>query len=227
MLTIVLRTVLIYFIVLVVIRLMGKREIGQLSPFDFVVAIMIAELAITPMEAPDIPLWHGIIPLLVLAALEITISYLALHSHTLRGFLDGRPQVIIKNGQVLKKEMRKSRYNLDDLMAQLRDKGYPNIEDVEFGILETSGKLSVIPKSQKRAITPADVGACTGYEGMPSVLVMDGAVMHSSLERCGLSESWLIQALGEKGYQIEDVFLVMLDTQGRLSIIPKKYGKEF
>lgn len=225
--TIVFRTILIYFIVLIVVRIMGKREIGQLSPFDFVVAIMMAELAVIPMESPDIPLWHGIIPLLILVLLEIGISYLALHSHTVRGFLDGAPQVIIKNGQILKKEMRKSRYNLDDLMGQLRDKGYPDIEDIEFGILETSGKLSVIPKSQKRPLTPADLGIATGYEGMPAILVMDGVVMHDSLEKCGLDESWLTEKLKGEGYRVEDTFLVTLGTQGKLSVIPKKSGNEF
>lgn len=222
MVVIVLRTILIYFIVLVVVRLMGKREIGQLSPFDFVVAIMIAELAVIPMESPGIPLWHGIIPLLILAFLEIAISYIALHSHRVRSFLDGEPQIIIKNGQILKKEMRKSRYNLDDLMAQLREKGYPNIKDVEFGILETSGELSIIPKSQKRPLTPADIDVETGYEGIPIVLIMDGVVIHAGLEKCGLDEAWLAEQLKEKGYRLCEVFLAILDTQGELSVIPKK-----
>lgn len=221
MLTIILRTTLVYFIVLAVVRLMGRREIGQLSAFDFVVAIMMAELAVFPLENQDIALWHGIVPLMVLVILEIAISYLALHSCTVRGLLDGRPQIVIENGKILKKEMRKSRYNLDDLMGQLREKGYPNIDDIEFAILETSGKLSVIPKSQKRALTPADIGTHTGYEGMPSILVMDGVVMDHALERCGLDESWLIEELRAKGYEINDVFFVMLGTEGKLSIIPK------
>jgi uncharacterized membrane protein YcaP (DUF421 family) len=219
MLAIVLRTILIYFIMLVVVRLMGKREIGQLSPFDFVVAIMMAELAVLPMESPEIPLWHGIIPLLILACLEIGISYMALHSHTVRGILDGKPQIVIQNGKILKSEMRRSRYNLNDLMAQLREKGFPNIKDVEFGILETSGKLSIIPRSQKRPLTPEDLGISTKYEGMPVVLVMDGVVMHSGLELCGLDESWLQEKLEEKGVSVSDVFLAMLDTEGEFYVV--------
>lgn len=221
MLIIILRTVLVFFIMLAVVRLMGKREIGQLSAFDFVVAIMMAELAIIPLENQDVPFWHGIIPLVVLVILEIGISYLALHSHAVRGFLDGRPQVIIENGKILKGEMRKSRYNLDDLMGQLREKGYPNIDDIEFAILETSGTLSVIPKSQKRALTAADIGVHTGYEGMPSILIMDGVVIHQALWRCGLDEPWLIREIRSKGYRIKDVFMAMLDTGGKLSIILK------
>jgi uncharacterized membrane protein YcaP (DUF421 family) len=222
MLAIVLRTILIYFIMLVVVRLMGKREIGQLSPFDFVVAIMMAELAVLPMESPEIPLWHGIIPLLILACLEIGISYMALHSHAVRGVLDGKPQIVIQNGKILKGEMRKSRYNLNDLMAQLREKGFPNVKDVEFGILETSGKLSIIPRSQKRPLTPEDLGISTKYEGMPVVLVMDGIVMHSGLEFCGLNEAWLQERLKEKGVAVSDVFLAMLDTEGEFYYIPKE-----
>ncbi|MTI83781.1 MAG: DUF421 domain-containing protein [Firmicutes bacterium] len=226
MLAIVLRTILIYFIMLAVVRLMGKREIGQLSPFDFVVAIMMAELAVLPMESPDIPLWHGIIPLVILVCLEIGISYMALHSHTVRGFLDGKPQIIIENGRILKKEMRKSRYNLNDLMAQLREKGVPNIEDVEFGILETSGRLSIIPRSQKRPITPADLGIQTKYEGMPLALVMDGVVMHTNLDMCGLNEKWLFEKLNETGMALADIFLAMLDTQGELYVVPKDNFKD-
>lgn len=212
------RTVFVYFLVLLVIRLMGKREIGQLSPFDFVVAIIIAELAAIPMEATDIPLWHSVLPLCILGALEVLVSYATLFSRKLRGIVCGQPQVIIKNGEILKDEMRKARYNLDDLVAQMRDKGIVDPEDVEFAVLETSGKLSVILKSQHRPVTPADLGIPTAYEGLPTVLVMDGDVMKTNLEKISLDETWLQKVLGERGLTPKKVLLATLSTDGRLFV---------
>ncbi|NHM27242.1 DUF421 domain-containing protein [Desulfofundulus sp. TPOSR] len=212
------RTVLIYFIVLLVVRLMGKREIGQLSPFDFVVAIIIAELAAIPMESTNFPLWKGIVPLVTLGILEVILSYLALHSPFLRRLLDGEPQVVIKNGRIIKDELRRARYNLNDLLAQLREKGIVNVGDVEFGVLETSGKLSVIPKSQKRPVTPEDLGLPTSYEGLPAVLVMDGQVLRENLRLVGLDEAWLKKRLAAAGLKPEQVFLATLGTDGRLFI---------
>jgi len=212
------RTILIYFLVLIIVRLMGKREIGQLSPFDLVVAIIVAELAAIPMESTGIPLWKVILPMATLAFLEVLLSYLALHSSLLRKILDGQPQIIIRNGHISKKELRKARYNLNDLLAQLREKGLVNIADIEFGILETSGKLSIIPKSQKRPVTPEDLGLATRYEGLPAVLIADGIIVKSGLEKAGLDEIWLKKQLEGENMQIKDVFLALLGTDGKLFI---------
>ncbi|MCL6611507.1 MAG: DUF421 domain-containing protein [Peptococcaceae bacterium] len=212
------RTVLIYFVVLVVVRLMGKREIGQLSPFDFVVAIIVAEIAAIPMQSPSVPLWHSMVPLAVLALLEIGLSFSALHSRKLRAFLDGRPQVVIEGGRILKEEMRRARYNLDDLLAQLREKGYPRPEDVEVAVLETSGRLSVVPKSSKRPVTPGDLGLSPACDGLPTVLVMDGEVFTEGLERRGLDLAWLEARLKEMGLQPKNVFLATLERDGRIFI---------
>ncbi|GBF35310.1 hypothetical protein DCCM_4433 [Desulfocucumis palustris] len=219
MLDIISRTVFIYFVLLLIIRMMGKREISQLSPFDFVVAIMIADLAVIPLHSTGIAMWHGIVPLIILALLEVLLSYFALHSFFLRRLLDGRPQIVIRNGCILKSELRKARYNLDDLMAQLRDSGYPNVEDVEVGILETSGKLSVIPKSQKRPVTPEDLKIQTAYEGLPTVLIMDGVVFKKELAKTGLDMEWLDRRLAEAGVGAQKVFLATLNTDGRFNIV--------
>lgn len=212
------RTVFVYFLVLLIIRMMGKREIGQLSPFDFVVAIIIAELAAIPMEASDVPLWNSILPLVILGLLEIAVSYASLFSQTLRGIICGHPQTIIKNGVLLRNEMRKARYNLDDLIAQMRDKGIVDPNDVEFAVLETSGKLSVILKSQHRPVTPADLGISTPYEGLPTVLVMDGNIMHKNLRDANLDEKWLHGILKERGLHYKKVLLATLGTDGRLFV---------
>lgn len=212
------RTTFVYFLVLVVIRMMGKREIGQLSPFDFVVAIIIAELAAIPMEASEAPLWHSILPLVILGVLEVAVSYATLFSQTLRGIICGHPQIIIKNGMLLRDEMRKARYTLDDLMVQMRDKGIVDPDDVEFAVLETSGKLSVILKSQHRPVTPADLGISTHYEGLPTVLVMDGNIMKKNLKDVNLDEKWLHEVLRERELNYKKVLLATLGTDGRVFV---------
>ena len=213
------RTVFTYIVLLVIIRLMGKREISQLSPFDFVVAIMIADLAVVPLQSSGIALWHGIVPLILLALLEMMLSFAALHSHRLRKLLDGNAQIVIKGGCILKSELRKARYNLDDLLAQLRESGYPNVEDIEVGVLETSGRLSVIPKSQKRPVTPEDLKITTGYEGLPTILIMDGVISKQELAGIGLDMDWLETRLAESGVPSRRVFLATLNTHGKFNIV--------
>jgi uncharacterized membrane protein YcaP (DUF421 family) len=212
------RTVVIYFVVLVVIRMMGKREIGQFSPFDFVVAIIVAEIATIPIESPSVSIWYSVIPLAVLAALEIGLSFAALYSRRLRAFLDGRPLIVIDGGRILKKEMRRARYNLDELLAQLREKGYPRPEDVEYAVLETSGRLSVVPKPGKRPVTYEDLGLPASSGGLPKVLVMDGEVFERELERYGHDMAWLEAKLTGLGLQPGKVFLATLERDGRLFV---------
>ncbi|MCQ2559845.1 MAG: DUF421 domain-containing protein [Clostridia bacterium] len=213
-----LKTILVYSLLLLVIRLMGKREITQVSPFDFVVAIMIADLAVAPLEK-EVELWQGIVPLAILAGLEMLLSWGSLHSLKLRRILDGSPQIVIRNGQILKSELRRARYNLNDLLAQLRENGYPNVEDVEMGVLETSGKLSVIPKSQKRPLIPADLKIATSYEGLPVILIMDGIIIKEELKRNNLSLEWLEDILLEKRVSVKEVFLATLNTEGQVYLV--------
>ena len=150
MLSTVLKTLFMYVFVLFVTRLMGKREIGQLSPFDLVVAIMIADLAATPLEEKSIHIHDAVIPIAVLAFLEVVFAFVTLKSEKARKLISGQPSIVVRNGNILEGTLRELRYNIDDLLSGLREKGIPNIQDVEFAILEASGRLSVIPKSQVR-----------------------------------------------------------------------------
>ncbi len=215
MVELILRTIFIYLVVLAIVRLMGKREIGQFSPFDFVVAIIVAEIATMPLVS-SIPLWHSIVPLAVLAFLEIILSFAALHCRWLRSVLDGKPQVVIKGGQILKKELRRARYNLDDLLAQLRESGYPRPEDIEAAVLETSGRISVVPKADKRALTPDDLGFSPPYEGLPVVLIMDGEIC--TQQGNGLNSQLLKDKLDELNLESKKVFLATVDKDGRIYI---------
>lgn len=217
MLIVFVRTFIIYAVVVVLMRLMGKRQIGQLEPYELVVAVMIAELAAIPMEDKAIPLVHGLIPIFNLFFIQVCISYINMKSLWFRSFMDGSPSIVIRNGKIDIDELAKARYNINELLEQLRTKGYANIADVEFAILETSGNLSVIPKSQKRPLTPADLHIDTGYEGLPLPLVLDGTIQRDNLSDAGLTVDWLVSELAKLGIDdVNEVFFASLDTQGNL-----------
>ncbi|NMB40523.1 MAG: DUF421 domain-containing protein [Firmicutes bacterium] len=199
-------------------RVMGKREVGQLSTFDLVVAIMIAEIAVFPMEELQKPLYLGLIPMFVLVAVQISISYLCLHSRRLRRWVDGYPSILISKGKIMEKEMRRLRYNLNDLLGQLRQKDVFNISDVEYAILETSGELSVMLKNTKRHLTPEDLNLTPSYENIPAPLVLDGEVLDENLKHLGFSRCWLEDELRRHGLEKENVFYASLDCQGKLYI---------
>lgn len=217
MLIVFVRTFIIYAVVVVLMRLMGKRQIGQLEPYELVVAVMIAELAAIPMEDKAIPLVHGLIPIFTLFFIQVCISYINMKSLWFRSFMDGSPSIVIRNGKIDIDELAKARYNINELLEQLRTKGYANIADVEFAILETSGNLSVIPKSQRRPLTPADLHIDTGYEGLPLPLVLDGTIQRDNLSDAGLTVDWLVSELAKLGIDdVNEVFFASLDTQGNL-----------
>lgn len=208
MLGIIVRTLLIYGIVLVVIRLMGKREIGQLSTFDFVVSVIVAELAAIPMENMDKPLLEGIVPILVVVAAEILLSYLALKSMWIREIIDGKPSVIVANGELQISEMRRCRYNLEDLLTQLREKGIPDLFHVNYAILETSGKLSVFLKEDYRPVIE-----------LPTPVIMDGIIISNNLKQIKRSPEWLKSELEKSGYpDPQEIFFASSDSQGKLLV---------
>lgn len=217
MLLIVIRTIILYAAVVIVMRVMGKREIGQLQPFELVVALLIAELAAIPMQNTGIPLLSGIIPIIILMAAQVTLSAISMRSEKARTIICGRPSVLVENGKLVEKELKYLRYSVNDLLEQLRSKNYFNIADVEFAILETNGQLSVIPKSQKRALQPEDLKMETRYEGVPVTLVIDGNVMKENLKKVNLSEDWLRTELNKFGINdLKKVFFASLDTAGKL-----------
>ena len=156
------RTVILYLLVITGLRIMGKRQIGEMQPSELVVAIMISDLAAIPMQEVGIPLMSGIIPIFTLIVMEILLSQLSLKSKKFRRIMTGKPNVVIHNGKILKDEMKKMRFNMDDLNEQLRIQGYTGISDINFAILETNGQLSIIPKPKKNQATVEDVENITG-----------------------------------------------------------------
>jgi len=218
----IIRTVILYITVVVVMRLMGKRQIGQLQPFEFVVTIMIAELASIPMEETGIPLIRGLTPIIILFILHVTISLLSLKSQSFRRIICGTPSVLIEKGKIKEKELRKLRYSMSDLLEQLRVKNYPNINDVEFAVLETNGQLSVIPKAEKQPVVAEDINIVNPPAQLPLTLVLDGVVQPKNLDRLNLDKQWLLTQL--KAFGIagpEDALIAIIDTGGQFYAQPK------
>lgn len=213
------RTIILYLLVVCIMRIMGKRQIGELQPFELVIAIMLSELAAVPMQDTGIPLIHGIIPIVTLMLLQIFISLLSLKSQRFRKLICGIPSILIKNGEVLKSELVKQRLNLDDLMEDLRIAGYLNISDIEYAILENSGKLSIIPKSGKSPLTKEDMKIKFSEEKLPVGLILDGKLNKDNLKISGYDIDWLFKNLQlNKIENISDVFIAMLDSKGNLYI---------
>ena len=158
------RTIILFIVVVIGLRLMGKKQIGQLQPYELVIVIMLSALAAIPMQDTGISLFTGLFPIITLLLVEVALSYLSLKSERARGIICGTPSVLIENGKIVEQELKRLRYNINDLLEQLRAKNMSNIADIEFAILETSGQLSVIPKSQKRPVVPADLNIETSYE---------------------------------------------------------------
>lgn len=218
------RTIFLYLAVLTATRIMGKREVGQLSAFDLVVAIMIADLAAMSMEQIDLPLYIGLIPIFTLVALEIILSWLTLKSHTLRGIVDGFPSIVIANGKIKEKELRKQRYNVSDLLGQLREKDVANIADVQYAVLETSGELSVMLKADKRPVTPEDLSIPVQYEGLPTPLIFDGRIHWRNMDQLRLDENWLRAELKKYGIAgPREVLYASLDSRGNLYVSEKEH----
>ncbi|GMA59840.1 DUF421 domain-containing protein [Alicyclobacillus fastidiosus] len=212
------RVFVLYLAVMLSLRIMGKREIGQLSVFDFVVSVMIAELSTLPMEDTEVPLYKSFIAIGSLVLFQIIVAFLQIKSHRFRHFVDGEPSVLIEHGMVKDREMKRLRYSTHDLMTQLREKGVANIADVEFAILETSGQLSVFPKADVRPLTARDIGQPVKTEIIPLPLIADGVPVAKSLGILGRDEAWLEAEMKRRGYQVTDVFHAAMDSEGHISI---------
>lgn len=176
------RVIILYTLVLITMRLMGKREIGQLQPFELAISIMIADLASVPMADIGIPIVSGIVPILGLLVLHLLISLINLKSIKAREIICGKPSILIYRGKINEKALKKERFTVNELEERLRGNNISSIGDVEYAILETSGQITVIPKPDKRNTIPADFNIMPEYEGIPYDLVIDGKVMSKNLQ---------------------------------------------
>lgn len=215
--TIIFRTLFIYFMIVVVFRMMGKREIGKLSVIDFVVSIMIAELAVISIEDPKIPMINSLVSIFVLLGIQLILAIISLKSRKMRELVDGKPSVIIKEGKVDEQEMRKQRYNFDDLLTQLRENNIRSLNEVEFGVLETTGKLSVIKKNEDTERSALQ---------MILPLVLDGKILEDNLEKVDKTAFWLRQELKKAGIKdIKGISFCTLNEDGTLYVDEKNEKK--
>lgn len=224
MLIVIIRTLILYSTVVLCLRLMGKRQIGELQPSELVVAIMISDVATVPIETLDISLLSGIIPVFTLLLAEITTSYLSLKSHRVRRFIMGEPSVVIYNGIICERELERQRFNLNDLLEELRLLGLFDISDVYIAVLETSGKLSVVPKTEARSVTIGDMDLRNiSQEGLPYMVIMDGRFNHAEVKRSGKSREYIEAVLRNRGIKsARDVFVASIDEEGRMFVQEKE-----
>ncbi|NLG87728.1 MAG: DUF421 domain-containing protein [Clostridiaceae bacterium] len=216
------KTALLYFVVVLSMRLMGKRQIGQLQPFEFAIAVMISELAAFPLTEENKNIIEGIIPIFILVVCQFVISFISIKSVRAREIICGRPRVVIKNGTIQEKNLRKELYTINDLLEQLRIANVQDISDVEVGVLETNGELSMVLKSQKRPVTPADLGISTDYEGPSLDIIIDGVVRNENLKLAKLDTNWLMEQLKNRGWNSpKDIFFASLNSKGELYVQPK------
>jgi uncharacterized membrane protein YcaP (DUF421 family) len=207
-------------------RVMGKRQIGQLQPFELVIALMVSELAAMPMQNTGIPLVHGIIPIITLLVLQVLISTLQLKSETARIIFCGKPSILIEKGKININELKNNRLNINDLLEELRLKEHFNIGDIEYAILETGGQISIIPKSDIQPATRKDLKILPIQDTLPVALILDGKINNKNLEVINKDKSWLNKQLKKNNILAADeVFLASLDSKGNLSYQLKKEGK--
>lgn len=208
-LSIITRTFIIFAAILVAMRLMGKRQLGELELSELVVAVLVSDLAVIPLQDLSVPVWNGLIPLLVLLISEIAISKLALKSIRLRSFLSGTPSVIIENGVINQTEMRKNRLSLDELDEALRKKEILNVADVRYALLETDGTLSTILYSGKQPLTAEQFGAQASDEAIPLPVIVDGRVVSNNLKKLHSSREWLDRELKKRKVRsAKDVYIM-------------------
>ena len=208
------RTIIMYVIVIFVMRCMGKRQIGQLQPYEFVIALMISDLAALPMQDSATPLMSGIIPILSLLLAQLTISFFIMKNKRFRGFICGRPSVVIRNGDVVEKNLRNEMYNLDDLLEALRLKGYPSVNDVLLATLENNGELSVIPYSRADTVRREDL-QIQAAEGVVTDPIVGGYLVEENLNTVQIAPQTLVEEIQKAGADsIQDVFYCYVDSEG-------------
>ena len=216
------RTVILYLVLIGVIRLMGKRQIGEMEPAEFVVTMLVANLAAIPMQDSGIPLLTGLIPILTVLGVELVLSYLMLQSGILRRFFCGKPVILIDNGKLLQGNLRMTRVTLDELAGKIREKDVLDISQVQYAILETDGNLSVFPFPQHLPASAKEAGITVKDSFLPIVIIEDGHLFEENLKKSGKTEAWVTDTLRGRGAQPESTLLLTVDGSGKTTWIGKE-----
>lgn len=213
-----LRTIILYLVLITVIRLMGKRQIGQMEPAEFVVTMLVANLAAIPMQDGGIPLFSGFVPIVTVLGVELLLSHLSLKSIKIRKLLCGKPVILIENGNIMQGNLRKTRVTMDELTGHLREKDVLDVTTVQYAILETDGNLSVFPY-------PEQNGGQSKKLYMPLTIISDGALLSENLQKAGKDQAWLHKALKERKATIKDTWYFSVDGQDKIVFYPREVGK--
>lgn len=217
----ILRTAILYVLLILIMRIMGKRQIGQLQPGELVITILISEIAAIPMQDNDIPMINSVISVLLLAAFEIITSAVSMKSIKVRSLLQGNSLVVIRNGVLDQKQIKRLRYTIDDILEALRQKDVFDIADVQYAIAETDGSLSVLLKPEKRPLSIGDADIEPKKSGLQCVMISDGRIIRSEFKDCGMTEKKLNNLLKEKKINPRNVMLLTIDETGKMNMIER------
>ncbi|PKK95966.1 MAG: hypothetical protein CVV59_00965 [Tenericutes bacterium HGW-Tenericutes-4] len=218
----IIRSIITYFILFFILRIMGKRQVGELQPFELVITLMLAELAILPMQETGLSLVNGIVPLLTLVTIHFLLSFLSRKSIFARKIVCGNPVIVINPDGIQFKKLKDLNMNINELQEALRGAGYFTFKEVAYAIIETNGKLSVLPKSMYRPTTPADFNKTVEPSSIDMTLMIDGTLLKNNMKQCNVSEKFVVQYLKKAGIKRKkDCLLVSINNNGLLYIQPK------
>ena len=217
------RTIVLYALLIVGIRLMGKRQVGELEPTELVLAMLLSDLAAVPMQDFGLPLLYGVVPIITLLCITMILSMLTMHSIRLRVLLCGKPSIVVQEGKLQQEEMRKSRITVDELLEELRLQSITDISTVKYAILETSGQLSVLLYEAHQPVKPSQMGLTLQTEELPVVIISDGRLLEHNLRGMGLNQKWLTKQLKQRHLSsYKQVFLLTVDRTGVIYCAPKE-----
>ena len=219
------RTILLYIVILIGVRIMGKRQISQLQTSELVVTLLISELAVMPIQEHDEPILNGLLPIIVLILCEIIVSLVMLKSGKFRRAVCGKPIVVIENGRILQDQMRKLRMSTEDLFEQLRQNDVFYLQEIAYAIIETNGMMSVIKNPEYDFLTPKEMGVKVKFDGLEVVVVSDGEISDNSVKLCKKDRAWVLGCITKAGLSLQEVFLMTARMDGTHKIIRKEQKK--
>ncbi len=221
MTTILIRTVFIYTVLIVMMRILGKRQIGELEATELVTTLIISEIATMPITDSDMPVLFALIPMITIMTIEILMSFILIKIPALRWLVSSHPSVVIKNGEILQKELKKQRISIEELIGEIRSAGYSNLFEINYAIVEENGTLTVIPKSPYRPPTLGDLGIKTEEVGLMHIIIADGRVDQNGLSTIDRDRKWLEKYLRNKKTSTKDVYLMLADDAQNITLIKK------
>lgn len=216
------RTIILYLILIAVVRLMGKRQIGQMEPTEFVVTMLVANLAAIPMQDGGIPLLSGLVPILTVLGVGMILSSLSLRFVPLRRWLCGKPVILIENGKIIQKNLRRTSITMDELTGHLREKDVLRIDQVQFAILETDGNFSVFPYPKHQPASAKDAGVEASRQFLPYTIIEDGFLFRENLTLIGKDEAWVHRVLQEHNAAVDQVWLLTVDSSDHITFVAKE-----